>query len=226
MKGERVGTTFGLAQPSSKEDPEQLYVQFDKENEFRPVLVEAWDGYSCAARLNLTQVQAFELGTLLLDASAGKPHMDWPHASDAEEIQALRKIRERRAREAEQQRKLEEASRLRRAYWDGDTWVQRDRVPIAVRNMTPNHARNSIKWAEYLYRRDAVRYGWSCDRPPLLKHLLARASRRATLSDRLRDRAARRRYAHTDQAERDRHAREVTRILHQKLHWNLDEWEE
>lgn len=140
---------------------------------------------------------------------------------DVEEFGAVRAIRERRRREAEAAERRAATARDRVAFWRGDMWVQRDRVPIRVADMTPNHAANSIKWACHLYDLDARRYPEYLAHPatparhpsPLINALVRRSAQRPTVRDRYDDRRARRRFQRFSAEKQARHLRQRDALL-------------
>lgn len=58
------GVTFGLAETSNDNAPEQVYV-LPTGDASRPIQVEAWRGYSAKSVMILTRQQAAELAMLL-----------------------------------------------------------------------------------------------------------------------------------------------------------------
>ncbi len=64
----KIGASYGLSNPCSDTDPEQVYVWIDSFNNRRPIRIEGWKGYSIPMTMNLTRKQAQGLQALLVEA--------------------------------------------------------------------------------------------------------------------------------------------------------------
>lgn len=63
-----IGATHGLSNPSSDDEPEQVYVWINNTDETRPIRIEGWVGYNIRQTMNLTRKQAQGLQSLLVEA--------------------------------------------------------------------------------------------------------------------------------------------------------------
>lgn len=63
-----IGATQGLSNPSSDQEPEQVYVWINDTDESRPIRIEGWVGYNIKQTMNITRKQAQGLQALLVEA--------------------------------------------------------------------------------------------------------------------------------------------------------------